>query len=138
MTVYCYGYSGPYAADQTGLTAFTDYDCGCPGQNTSYICTAVGGVITVWGGSAFDCTGRNEISLRHNQFESGNAIGVCNDGALVAYGIREAENFFTSRLDVRLSADLQGRTIACSIDDGDVTFLGTRTLIVSTPSGMSL
>ena len=89
-------------------------------------------MITVWGGTAFNCVSGNEISLLHNQIGLGNAIGVCNDGALVAYGIREAENFFTSRLDVRLSADLQGRTITCSVDEGQVTLLGTRTLIVST------
>ena len=123
---------GSYAANETGLTVLTEYDCGCPGQNASYICTAFGGVLTVWGGNAFNCIGRNEISLLHNQFGLRTAIGVCNDGALVAYGIQEAENFFTSRLDVRLSADLQGRTITCSVDDGDVTILGTRTLIVST------
>ena len=123
---------GSYAANETGLTALTDYDCGCPGQNASYVCTAAGGVITVWGGTALNCVGRNEIPLLHNQFELGNAIGECNDGALVAYGIQAAENCYTSRLDVRLSADLQRRTITCSIDDGDVTILGTRTLVVST------
>ena len=131
---YCY--SGSYYAansETPGLTALTDYDCGCPGHNTSYICTAVGGVITVWGGTAFDCTGRNEISLRHNEFE--NAVGECNDGAIVGYSIQTAENFYTSRLDVRLSADLQGRTVTCSVDDGTVTLLGTVVLIVSTPSG---
>ena len=43
---------------------------------------------------------------------------------------------YTSRLDVRLSADLQGRTVNCSVDDGAVTLIGTMTLIVSTPSGI--
>ena len=129
--------AGSYTAnrDTPGLTTLTDYECGCPGQNASYICTAVGGVITVWGGTAFNCTGRNEISLRHNRFGVGNAIGECNDGALVAYSIQVANNCFTSRLDVRLSADLQGRTITCSVDDGDVTPIGNIILIVSTPSG---
>ena len=77
-------------------------NCGCPGQNASYICTVFGGVLTVWGETAFSCIGRNEISLLHNQFGLGNAIGVCNDSALVAYGIQEAESFFTSHLDIRL------------------------------------
>ena len=94
-------------------------------------------MITVWGGTALNCTGTNEISLLHIQYQLGNAIGVCNDGALVAYGIRKAENFFTSRLDVRLTAGLQGRTIVCSVVESDrnVTVLGTKTVIVSTPSG---
>ena len=127
-------HSGSYATAETGLTALTNYDCGCPGQNASYICTATDGVITVWAGNAFDCPDRNEISLRHNQFE--NAVGECNDGAIVGYSIESVNNSFTSRLDVRLSADLQGRTITCSVDDGSgVTPLGSRMLIVSTPSG---
>ena len=131
--------AGSYTANREtpGLTVLTDYDCGCPGQNASYICTAIGGVITVWGGTAFNCTGRNEISLRHHRFgpEVGSAIGVCNDGALVAYSIEVVENCYTSRLDVRLSTDLQGRIITCSVDDGVVTPIGNMTLIVSTPSG---
>ena len=91
-------------------------------------------MITVWGGTAFNCAGRNEISLRHRQFP--NAIGECNDGSIVGYSIQIAGNCYTSRLDVRLSADLQGRTVNCSVDDGAVTLIGTMTLIVSTPSGI--
>jgi hypothetical protein len=46
--------------------------------------------------------------------------------------------FSTSRLDIRLSPDLQGWTINCSVDNGsDVILIGTKTLIVTTPSGMS-
>ena len=127
--------SGSYAANETGLGILTDYDCGCQGQNASYICTAIGhGAISVWGGTAFNCAGINEISLRHNSFES--AIGECNDGAIVGYSIGNVGNCYTTRLDVRLSADLQGQTVTCSVDDSDVTLLGTRTLIVSTPLGI--
>lgn len=93
-------------------------------------------MITVWGGTAFNCAGRNEISLRHNPFE--NAVGECNDGAIVGYSIQTGQNRYTSRLDVRLSTDLQGRTITCSVDDGAVTLLGTMVLIVSTASGTSM
>ena len=126
-----------YAANDTGITTLTDYDCGCPGQNASYICTVVGGLITVWAGTAFSCAGRNEITLRHNSFER--AIGECNFGAIVGYSVANVEDCYTSRLDVALSADLQGQTITCSVDDGisGVTPLGTETLNVTTPSGMS-
>ena len=138
---------GSYAANETGLTALTDYDCGCPGENASYICTVFGGdtSITVWGGSAFNCTDRlNEISLLNNQFGLESAKGECNDGALIAYGIQAAKNCYTSRLDVRLSADLHGQTINCSVDSEeneseDVILLGNKTLIVSTvTSGKSV
>ena len=91
-------------------------------------------MITVWGGTAFNCPARNEISLRHNSFSS--ATGECNFGAIVGYSVTNVDDCYTSRLDVTLSADLQGRTIACSVDDGSgVTPLGMRILIVSTPSG---
>jgi hypothetical protein len=131
-------FSDSYAANETRLTVLTDYDCGCPGQNASYICTAVGGVITLWSGSAFNCPG-NEILLRHRIFQ--NAIGECNNGAIRGYSIENVNNSFISRLDVRLSADLQGQTINCSVDKGisgvPVTLIGTETLIVTTPLGMS-
>ena len=140
MQASTFFFSGSFAANETELfTALTDYDCGCPGQNASYICTAFGGVGTVWGGSAFNCTSTvlNEILLRHSIFQ--NAIGECNNGAIRGYSIENDDNFFTSRLDVRLSADLQGRTINCSVDDGisPVIPIGVKTLIVTTPSGMS-
>ena len=91
----------------------------------------MGGVITVWSGTAFNCPDRNEITLRHNQFE--NAMGDCNDGAVVGYSVESTDNCFTSRLDVRLSADLQGRSVTCSVDDGSgVSLLGTSAVIVST------
>jgi hypothetical protein len=79
----------------------------------------------------------NEILLRHSNFQ--NAIGECNNGAIRGYNIENDNNFFTSRLDVRLSADLQGRTISCSVDDGisSVTLIGIKMLIVTTPLGMS-
>ena len=93
-------------------------------------------MITVWGGTAFNCGSRNEITLRHNANEFENAVLECNDGAIAGYGVDSVDNCFTSRLDVRLSADLQGRTITCSKDDGSVvTLLGTNVVIVSTPSG---
>ena len=129
---------GSYAANDAGLAVLTNYDCGCPGQNSSYICTAVGGVITVWGGTAFNCTSiLNEILLRHNNFQI--ATGECNNGAISGYSIENVDNSFTSCLDVRLSTNLQGRTINCSVDDGigSVIPIGTKTLTVTTPSGMS-
>ena len=113
----------------------TDYDCGCPGQIVSYNCTAVGGVYTVWGGTALtDCSVGNDISLRHNDFE--NAAGECNNGAIVGYSIGILNDSYTSRLDVRLSNDLQGQTITCSVeDDYSLNMVGNATLTVSTQSG---
>ena len=131
---------GSYAANETGLVSLNDYNCGCPGQNASYICTAFGaGAITVWGGTTFNCDGINEISLRHNLFQdTEGAIGECNNGAIVGYSIERVDNFFMSRLDIKLSAELQGQTVTCSVDDGELTLIGTMTLTVSTSSGIRL
>ena len=64
-------------------------------------------------------------------------MGQCNDGAIVGYGIENVNNSYISRLDVRLSADLQDQTVICSVDDGrNMTPLGNDTVIVSTPSGI--
>ena len=102
----------------------------------SYACTVVGGLLTVWGGSSFSCSGfGNEISLRHNDFQSAN--GVCNDGAIVAYSVDNIGSCYTSRLDVRLSTGLQGQTVTCYRDDGsNPTQIGSEQLSVSTTSGI--
>ena len=106
----------------------------------SYICTAVGGVITVWGGTAFKtCAAGNDISLRHHDFD--NAAGECNNGAIVGYNIGRINNSYTSRLDVRLSDDLQGQTITCSVEYYDLdnnpstVMVGNDTLAVSSQAG---
>lgn len=92
-------------------------------------------MITVWGGSAFNCAGGNEINLRHHDFED--AAGECNNGAIVGYSIENVDNFYTSRLDVRLSNDLHGQTITCSVEgESSLTTIGAATLIVSTQSGI--
>ena len=73
---------GTYASNETGLLKVTDYNCGCPGQNMSYLCTTVGGVYTVWGGTALtECSVGNKINLRHNEFD--NAAGECNNILMV-------------------------------------------------------
>lgn len=122
------------AANETGLNLLTQYDCGCPKQNVSYECSVVGGLITVWSGSAFMC-GARKISLRHNDFQA--AMGICNEGAIVAYSVENVDNCYTSRLDVTLSDELQGQSISCSRDDGSTpTTLGLSTLNISTQSGI--
>ena len=102
----------------------------------SYTCTVVGGLLTVWSGSAFSCVGSgNEISLRHNDFQT--AKGICNNGAIVAYSIENVGSCYTSGLDVRLSTELQGQTITCNIDDGsNPTEIGSAMLMVSTSLGI--
>ena len=106
----------------------------------SYICTVVGGVITVWGGTALtNCDVGNDISLRHRDFDL--TPRKCNNGAIIAYGVEAINNTYTSRLDVRLSNNLQGQTITCSVeydhdnDSSTVVIVGNDTLVVSSQSG---
>ena len=117
-----------FCVTMTGISTLTN--CGCCGQNVSYTCTVFGGVITVWAGTAFMCGG-NEIPLRHNQAEGD--MGECNNGAIIGYGIQFVSNYYTSRLDVTLSPELDGRTVTCSVNDGNnVMSVGTRTLMITT------
>ena len=78
------------------------------------------------------CRG-NEISLQHNRFLE--AIGSCNDGAIVGRGVAMDSNCFTSRLNLTLSSALVGRSVSCSTDDGSrQTVIGTVVLTLNTTS----
>ena len=87
----------------------------------------------MWAGSAFMCQG-GEIPLRHFGFLE--AIGECNDGAIIGQGVDIAINnsltYYTSHLYVTLSPELLGRTVTCSVDDGDLIHVGASNLTVST------
>ena len=93
----------------------------------------VGGFSTIWKGTAFDCRGMgNQITLRHTQFnESGEAMGVCNGRNIIGHGRNRtfdgfADSKFTSQLTIHLpllnaiSNTLEGETVACTRDGGDV------------------
>ena len=97
-------------------------DCVCLGQTFTYTCTVVGGLFTVWRGSAVSpgC----EVTLIHSEYLSpGGARSVCNNGAIVGQGVGVENNCYTSMLNVQISQSLVGRTIECNIDDGIHTSL---------------
>jgi hypothetical protein len=89
------------------------------------------GGTTVWQGSAFDCA-RNEILLRHSQFESQMASGECNNGAITGRGIRNLDDAFTSQLNVSVTTNLQGKTVECIYDNGTTTTIGSSSIIITT------
>jgi hypothetical protein len=95
-----------------------DDGCICPNHNITFQCTTVGGGITVWQGSAFQCPqSSDEIALRHAQFLG--SVGVCNDGAICAHADSiPAANCFISNLTVYITPDLEGRAVRCEYDDG--------------------
>ena len=92
---------------------------------------------TVWRGSAFDCAS-SEISLLHNNYNSTmRAYGECNNGSIVAQGLR-TENGVTyiSQLNISVSTNIIGRTIECLYDL--TTFLLVGSAIISDLSGIKL
>ena len=104
--------------------------CFCPGDVETYTCTVVGGGITVWSGTAFDCTGN--IVLGHALFSGGTAVGDCTSGAIIGSGTSVdtsgAEPCYTSELSVTISANMDGPTVACA---RDTTLVGTDSLRVA-------
>ncbi len=107
--------------------------CFCPGDVETYTCTVVGGSITVWSGTAFDCPGSiNLIVLAHDLFSGATAVGTCTNGAINGVGISVdtsgAEECYTSELSVIISANMDGQTVVCT---KDTTVIGSDFLRVA-------
>ena len=95
---------------------------------------------TVWSGTAFDCPERgNEILLRHSQFESGGAVGECNNGMIIGHFHNRTfdglNSKYTSQLTIQLPSlnatnnTLEGKTVECIYDNGMmVTVIDTHTI----------
>ena len=95
-------------------------DCVCSNDVVTYECTICGGFATVWEGSAFDCPSQ-EITLPNNNFGTPQAVGVCNNGRIVARGLSMENGCYTSQLNVTFDAGLQFRAVICSADNGTHT-----------------
>ena len=88
------------------------------------------GDVTVWNGSAFDCSG-SKIALIHDHFES--RAGECNRGSIVAHGISVQGNCYTSQLTIRnVTHDMIGRTITCVHYNLSAEFIVVGTLTIAT------
>ena len=81
----------------------------------------------LWRGSAFDCRD-NDISLIHSRFESGLAVGECNNGSIKGQGIRVEGSCYTAQLNITVSSDMIGKTIECVHDNSTETIIGTLTV----------
>lgn len=98
----------------------------CYGQTVTYKCTLCGGVATVWRGAAFQCVNAaNRISLPHFNFAS--TTGECNSGEIMAYGVHSANGCYTSRANITMTRDVEGKEVQCALDDGSIH---SRTLLV--------
>ena len=115
-------------------------DCVCPGHELRLQCTVVGGVSTVWKGSASSDCQNNEIVLQHTRFRDDTPVGECNNGRIVAHGIRRVDNNFTSEININLDVNsaLSGNTITCFRDDGTMLMsIGNYTITYPSPTGIS-
>ena len=100
-----------------------------------FTCIIVGGGVTVWRGSAFNCPSNNdEILLRHSQFAEDNAFGYCNSEDIEGQGLRNVENnCFSSQLNINVSSEFNNKTVECAFNNGmSVRTIGTVTLTVLT------
>lgn len=121
---------------------FTQVDeCVCPGFNLTFECSILGSGLTVWQGSAFDCSSSShQILLSHSQFEDG-ISGNCNNGANVAHSIDvvpasngTADQCFISQLHVAVTDAMRNKTIECfhDTDPQQSAVIGNTTLIFTT------
>ena len=91
--------------------------CTCPGYTVTYECTVMGGIGTVWRGSAINCeNSANEVFLLHNRFglSDRDYTKTCNNGTISGRGVRVTGGFYTSQLSVKISLDLLGKTVECA------------------------
>ncbi len=91
----------------------------------------VGGGVTVWSGTAFDCPSTNNIKvLAHALFSGGTAAATCTSRAISSNGTsvdtNGAEDCYTSELSVTISANMDGQTVVCTRDT--TTVIGTDSL----------
>ena len=123
--------------------------CVCSGRELRLQCTVEGGGITEWTGTAFDCpVENNKITLRHFHFESGGAIGVCNNGTIIGRSLNRTLSFdglkfiHTSQLTIWLPLQsdmndtLEGKTVGCIYDDGATTTTISTYTVAYTRDGM--
>ena len=112
--------------------------CVCPGDTLTFECTVTGGGTTIWTGSAFDCSSKNnEKLLRHSQFSHGKSTsGYCNNGAIVARSHSVEGNNYTSQFNVTVTPGIGGKTIQCAHSGEYINYLLSWTL--PTAIGLSL
>ena len=113
-------------------------DCTCQGYNLTYECTVFGGAATVWKGTAFDCSSKNnEVVIFHSN--NVNSISqraeTCNNGAITGRLIRAGSDSYTSQITVQFSNEINGTTVVCARDNGTVSpDIGSALLNITTGS----
>ena len=90
-------------------------NCTCPGYTQTYECSIFGGGLTVWNGSAFDCSRtQNEIRLRHSQYSmDSQATGRCSNDTIIGSSVGISEGFYVSQINVTITPERVNETIMC-------------------------
>ena len=85
-------------------------------------CTITDGGATVWQGTIFDGCQNDKITLRHSVFTSGKVIqeSCGTRGPVVGHSVSVVNGSYTSRLLVNISEDLNGKTIECTNESGQI------------------
>lgn len=77
----------------------------------------------------------SEITLRHSQFASSQAFGICNNGDVVGRGLDVINNCYTSQLNLTVRESFANKTVQCILNSNE----GIRTVgesLLSIVSGM--
>ena len=97
----------------------------------TFTCTVVGGIVTRWIGTAFNCTGNgNAIGLFHDSFFG--IVQTC--GTLTGRGTVVNDsvnpNCYTSELTIPIASDLNGLIVNCTRNEAD-NVIGSHTLRIA-------
>ena len=104
--------------------------CACPNEVLTFTCTIVGSGVTIWGGSAFQCS-TGEIILRHNAFDGETPqFGDCDD--IVGESVGVQDNCYTSKLRVPISTEVNNRTVHCLYNSNMTTLIDEARISVIT------
>ena len=84
----------------------------------------MGGTTTLWRGTALDCpTDGSVITLRHSQFMTNQAFGLCSNGDIIGRGIRVVNNCYISQLNVTVRESFNNKTLQCVLNSNEGTKL---------------
>ena len=85
-------------------------------------CTITGGGATVWQGTIFDGCLNEKITLRHSGFTSGIVIhqSCGTRQPIVVRSVSVATGSYISQLLINISDDLNGKTIECANESGQI------------------
>ena len=93
--------------------------CVCPDDKLIYRCTVQGNAngATIWTGTAFSGCPQAAILLSHSLFTpTGGLTANCNNGDIVGQSLGVQGNNYTSQLNITITQDTAGKTIACAYD----------------------